>query len=365
MKTALDSERRDRWRHGLRSLVRLNDGPWRWSVGLQVGLATGILLGAFTLAGHQQEGLTAILGAFAVLYFAGLRLVDRLVTLPIVAAGFVLASIIGVATSGDIWLTVAGLTIVAVIACLLSFGFSIGPPGAMMFVLVAGVSGHIAAPVSLGGADANPVRVILLVATGAFGSCLIIVSPLMLPFIRKRSGTPVPPGQLLAFSHFDHTSRIIISRILISTTIASLVSIPLGMPHAYWVIMTAGVLLQTGHTLRIPTIRAIQRIIGTILGVLVFGFLASTHPSGYWLVLVVAVLQGMVEVVIVRNYGLGLLFITPVALTISTTVSQAKPLRISEDRIVDTILGATIAMAVLFGTEWIRTHRRSDVTSPG
>lgn len=349
--------RLDWWRHALRSLVALNDGPWRWSAGVQGTLAAGIPLAAFTLAGHQSQGLVAVLGAFTALYHAPMRLIDRSRALPLVAAGFVLAAAIGAGSSASLWTTVAGLVLVAALASALAFSVALGPPGPMMYVLVAGVSGHIAAPTHLGGAGTDRDDVVTLVAVGATSAYLIVVAPLLVPAVRRNSGSPASFRNLFPYTALDTVSRILVTRVLLAVTIASMVSIPLGVPHAYWVIMTAGVILQMGLTLRMPTVRAIQRVLGTILGVALFGLISMMDPSGIWVVVIVAVFQGAIEVVIARNYGLGLVMITPLALTISTAVGNTGILVVGMDRIIDTIFGAGIAMLTLFLTEWVRTVR--------
>lgn len=356
MKKSLDSHHLHRWRRGLHALVRLNDGPWRWSAGVQAGLAASIPLGLFTISGHQAEGLVAMLGAFTALYFARFQLVDRLRLMPVIAAGFVIATAIGTFSSANIGPTVLSLISVAAISCTLTFRLAIGPPGPMMFVLVAGVSGHITAPARLGGSGADPLRITQLVAIGAFSAYLITVAPLVLPVVRRGQGPPLPLRELLPLARFDHVTRSIITRVLLAVTIASVVSIPLGVPHAYWVIMTAGVVLQTGHTLRIPTIRALQRVIGTVLGVAAFGLIAITEPSGFQVVAIVALFQCAIEVVVARNYGLAMMFITPLALTISTTVGDTGTLVVGIDRTVDTMIGAIIALIVLYASEWLRAR---------
>ena len=73
-------------------------------------------LALFTLAGHQSLGLIAVLGAFTALYCPNLRLSERLTALPPVAAGFVLASGLGVVCAANAWLTIACLIFVAVLA---------------------------------------------------------------------------------------------------------------------------------------------------------------------------------------------------------------------------------------------------------
>lgn len=66
------------WRAFLRSLLELNDGPWRWRVGIEAGVAVAIPLLLFTLAGHQAVGLMASLGTFTVIYFAATERRSRL-----------------------------------------------------------------------------------------------------------------------------------------------------------------------------------------------------------------------------------------------------------------------------------------------
>lgn len=100
--------------------------------------------------------------------------------------------------------------------------------------------------------------------------------------------------------------------------------------------------------------RAAQRLIGTLVGVLAFALLLRLDITGAWLVLVVAGLEFMIELVIAKNYGLGLLFITPLALIISTANVPGDPLGLVRERVTDTSLGALIALLVLFAGEWLR-----------
>ena len=72
-------------------------------MGIQAGLANGIPLLLFTLADRQEDGLVAILGAFTALYFARFSMIDRVRTMPFIAAGFSLAAAIGTFTSGAVW----------------------------------------------------------------------------------------------------------------------------------------------------------------------------------------------------------------------------------------------------------------------
>lgn len=126
-------------------------------------------------------------------------------------------------------------------------------------------------------------------------------------------------------------------------------------------ILAAVAVLQNGHSRHLTTVKAIHRVLGTVLGVFGFGLLALAHPEGICLVLILAVLQFATEVVVVRHYGIALLFITPLALLISTSAQTGQPWEIVGARIADTVLGAVIGMAVFWVGELIAPGgRRSD-----
>ena len=341
------------WRHTLQSLISLNQVPWRWSAGAQAAIATGVPLAVFTLAGHQPLGLIAVLGAFTALYGANLRLVDRRSALPLVAAGFVIASTVGVLGAANAWLTIACLITVAVLASSFALRVGLGPPGPMQFVLVAGISGHLVDPERLGGASVHGPLVPLLVAAGAISSYLLVIAPLALPSVRRREGKPAGLRTVLPLAPFDEETGIIATRVVTAVAIASVVSLPLGVNHAYWVVMVAGAILQASHVRRLTVVRAVQRMLGTFVGVAVFALLVMLQPSDLWLVAVVMLFQFAIEVMVGRNYGLALIFITPLALMISAAVGTDDALILAGERIADTLLGAFIAMVVLWMGEWV------------
>ena len=345
-------------RHALGSLLTLNEGPWRWAIGVQAGIAMGLPIALFTLGGHQSFGFIASLGAFTALYGAKLSRSGRLRILPLALIGLIAASSLGVLASPHEWLTNLTLVTVAALGCVLTLGTPLGPPGPIMFVLVAAVSAQLAAPLNHGGAGFEKMAVPALVALGGLIAYLVIISPLALPSVRRRelaaSDTPdeATPGK----ARFDSTAKAITIRVVIAVAIASFFNRPLGAYRSYWVIVTAVAVLQSSPTRRLTNVRAFQRVIGTILGVGIFAVIAMSQPAAAALVAIVVVLQFAVEVVVARNYGLALLFITPLALTIYMAGRTVDPFVMIRGRISDTLLGASIALAVFWSGEWLR-HR--------
>jgi uncharacterized membrane protein YccC len=149
-------------------------------------------------------------------------------------------------------------------------------------------------------------------------------------------------------------SRTIAVRVVTAIAASSLLSLPLGMHHTYWVVMVAGAVLQASHVSRLSAIRAMHRVLGTVLGVAIFGLIKLADPRGIWLVPILALLQFSIELVVTRHYALALTFITPTALLISAAGSTVDPVALLTERLVDTLLGSAITMAVLWTSEWVR-----------
>lgn len=122
-------------------------------------------------------------------------------------------------------------------------------------------------------------------------------------------------------------------------------------------VIAAVAVLQIGNSRRMTTIRAVQRVLGTMAGVVFFGAIVVISPSGAWLVLTIMLLQLATEIVVTRNYALALVFITPLALMIATTGNADSPLVSVMGRIVGTLLGATIALAVFLGHQLVHGRR--------
>jgi uncharacterized membrane protein YccC len=347
----------------VKSVTTLNDGPWRWEVGVRAGLAMGLPVAIFTFAGNQSLGLMASLGGFTALYCASRNPVERLRILPLVAIGLVIASTLGVLCSANEWLTISCLIVVSALACMLTIGTGLGPPGPIMFVLVAAVSGHLAAPKSLGGA-AVPGKIIpALVAVGAALAYLVVVAPMILPRKRKNIVPATAPVQFFRGIQFDNITASISLRVVAGVIIAALLSRQLGAFRSYWVIIAVVAILQGSHDRRLSFIRAVQRVLGTFLGVLSFELIVMTNPSRIWFILIIMLLQFATEVVVTRNYVLALIFITPLALSNSTIGRLAESNVTVEGRILDTLLGAAIAMAVFWAGEAIRILRTRHIKS--
>ncbi len=336
------------------TITTLNDAPWRWTQGIHAGLAMGLPVAIFTFIGHQSQGLIASLGGFVSLYCADRNTKERIIALPFVGLGLLIASGLGILSAFNEWLTIACLILVTALSVVFTIGIQLGPPGPIMFILISAVSNHLAAPLALGGAAIEGHVILMLIAIGSAIAyfVVIVLSLLIRPGHRDEKAGPLP--SLSMDVYFDKVAASMAIRIIVCVAVASVISKPLDAHRSYWVVLAAVAVLQGGNNnKRTTTLRAVERLLGTLLGVIVFEFIALIEPTGLWVVLIVMLLQFATQVVIARNYTLALIFITPLAL-VTTTIGHLSDSSVSvQGRIIDTISGSVIALSIFWAGEII------------
>lgn len=149
-------------------------------------------------------------------------------------------------------------------------------------------------------------------------------------------------------------------RISIAVMAATLIAAALGNPRPYWVPLTVACVLQ-GVTVLATVHRTAQRAIGTLLGLLLGALILSAHPGPYWAMAIIMALQLIVELLIVRNYGVAVVFITPIPLLLVELALHQPVQYVVTARGVDTLLGCLIG-AIAGLVLW---HRASSVRLQG
>jgi hypothetical protein len=342
-------------RDDVRDLLTFRESPVRWPIAVGAGLAIGVPIAILTLLGQPQLGLIASTGGFTALYLSNRSRRERAALLPLIALGLVAACAIGAAVAGSVVLSLVALFVLTVVGSIVLLGFGAGPPGGLFFMLVAGASIRLVAPPKLDGVGLSGGLVVGMVAVGAAVAYLIVIAPLLVPSVRRRDLDAHRNRQRLRFD-LSGDVRVIIIRLAVASAIAVAVSSPLGVHRTYWVLLTVIAILQNGRRLRLTALRGIHRVVGTIIGLGLFALVLLWGPKGLWLALLLAVLQFVVELVVIRNYGLALIFITPLALTIASQGDPGDVGTVVATRVVDTLLGAAIALIVLLGALLLRRY---------
>ncbi|MGX1488689.1 putative membrane protein YccC [Streptomyces tendae] len=132
-------------------------------------------------------------------------------------------------------------------------------------------------------------------------------------------------------------------RTALGCAFAGYASLALGVGRPYWALVTAASLYQASLTLTWG--RGVQRVVGNLLGVLLFAALVPlAHTGGLALVLCCAALNFGAEALIGRNYWLGSVCVTPMALLITEFAGFQDPGRLIGERVLDTIVGALVGL---------------------
>ncbi len=140
----------------------------------------------------------------------------------------------------------------------------------------------------------------------------------------------------------------------------------MGLDRAYWAIAAAVLMLYQGLDFTRAMQRGLERTLGTFAGLVLAAGLMSAHPQGLALAAIIMVLQFLIELVVVRNYALATVFITPIALVVAEAATPAGDIgELLVDRGVDTAIGCAVGLVVLYATSHrsgVRLRQALDAT---
>jgi uncharacterized membrane protein YccC len=129
------------------------------------------------------------------------------------------------------------------------------------------------------------------------------------------------------------------------TIIAALIAFEFELTRSYWVPLSC-VSVMSGATIVASHHRAIQRGIGTVIGIIIASLILSMEPSWYIIPFFIFILTFITELFIVKNYGLAALFFTPNALLMaeSTSAGDVSFSYFASARIIDVVIGSIIGL---------------------
>lgn len=132
-------------------------------------------------------------------------------------------------------------------------------------------------------------------------------------------------------------------RMVLGTGIAGGLAVAGGLEHSYWASISAAAVLHSVN-LRTTAQRAVQRTLGTVIGLLLALGVLSTDPEPVALACVIVLLEFLLEYFVPRNYGLGVVFLTPLALLMSDLAAPAPAGELVADRVLGSVLGIVVGL---------------------
>lgn len=312
-------------------------------VALRAAVSVAVPLLTLWALDRLDLSIYASFGAFAALYGRHDAFRDRIRMQAGAGGVLLLAMLVGTALSVLAAPPVLGVLVVAVVAAavtLLAYVLHWHPPGPLFTVFATGACATIPATTASFGD-------VLLVggASVLFGLALTALVAVVTRTTAEGAPRTRPP--------VGSTAVEMALSVAVAIVGAGVAGLLLGGTHWYWAAVGA-VAAVSGAQLNARIIRGIQRLVGTLLGVLVAaGVLALDLPPLAVIALVV-LLQGSAELFIGRNYGIAMVFVTPLALLMVHLAAPTPVSALLTDRVLETLVGVAVGTVVAVASAALR-----------
>jgi uncharacterized membrane protein YccC len=331
-------EQEQGWRATLRPLLELKPHAGAHRVAIRVGVSVAVPLAVLEGLGRPEWAVYAAFGAFTSLYGRNRLHLSRL------RMQTTLAVLLSVAVTGGVavgtsdsrgWLSVPVAALLAAVVAVWSDAQDWHPPGPLFVVFAFTACAAIPS-------TPDQVPVALAVAAASAGFAVVVGSagwfrrPLPRPVEARR-----PLGELLRSGRV----RLHLLRYGSAVLVAGLIATASGIGHPYWAMVSA-VVPMAAPTLAGQLLRGAHRVAGTAVGLALSAVLLALEPRGALLIAVIVALQVAAELFVGRNYGLALVFITPLALLLGEIVVQHPSGSLLFQRGVETVIGVVVAVVV-------------------
>jgi len=284
------------------SIFTFRKSERHWHIPILAGISVGVPLFVGYLFDNIPNGILASTSGLLILYIRYTAIVNRMITLMICSFIFILSYFIGAIGAFNFWIAPLVLFLYVFFLNLIIRYFKVKPPGNFFFILIFSLA--ICQKFDL---SSLPERV-GIITLGTISTCTLA----FIYSIFTIKNYSLSDETIL----FEKAKRIDIGEsaiLAITIGISLLVATALKLENPYWVPVSCAAVMQ-GATRRHIWERGINRVIGTFIGAGFAWFLLSLDISGLAICIVIILLQFIVEVLVVRQYAIAVIFIT--ALTI-------------------------------------------------
>lgn len=314
---------------------------------IRVAIAVGAPLLALDAAGRLDLAVYAAFGGLAMLYGHGEPAKKRVESQIVAGIGLVLTIAVATACSAaQAPAAVLGVLLAITVMAAATLGAAMRwvPRGEMFFVLVLLIVANI--PTTWD-------RLALGTGVGAGGAALSVLLAWLIG--SDETGNEATSGGWRrrfadGYAALDRKQHLIL---VVAATLgvlaAWMLARALGVGNPFWAAVTVAALMPALAASDVWR-RTLHLMLGTLGGVGIATFLFSFNPGHLALIAIIIVCQGAAEIAVPRNYGVALLFFSPLAIGMSNLSLGApwQPLLI--DRLSEAALGTAVAfLAIVAG----------------
>ncbi len=313
--------------------------PWHVPLLASICVGTPALIGAAT--NQFSTAILSSLGALAILYMPNTRLMHRMVTLSLCSFGFIVCFSVASICNFNPFVAALALGVLSFSVIAITRYYCLPTPGSFFFIVIISLATYV--PFKLHMLPFN----IGMVALGSLLACL-------LAFLH---GLFVGNSNLpsAAVQSDQHIHAIVLESALLAIFISGsyVVAILLELKNPYWVPISCAAILQ-GATYRMIWHRNIHRIVGTFIGMGLVWCVFSWDPNLWQLAIFITIFQWLIELLVVKNYGAAVIFITPLTVIMAdASSSNLTTESLWQYRLLDISIGSIIGF--LGGTVFHRT----------
>lgn len=321
---------RAEWQH----LTTINPSTRRWQMPFAAALASGLPLMVGAWFGHLEYGLISSIGGLAFLHLPNTPMSHRMVWLMACAFGLAASYALGLMTHFLPLAKVGVLALIAMLVTMVCRFYRLGPPGSLFFIMAAAIGAY-----TPGTVEQIPLRVGLLTMGALLASLIAFFYSLYV--LRLQAPDPVAPLPPPSFDFVVLDAVVIGAFVGLSLAIAQ----ALQLDRPYWVPVSCLAVIQ-GASLRAVWNRQLHRVLGTAIGMLLAWGLLSLPLDAWRVALLVILLAFAIETLVVRHYGLAVIFITPLTILLAeaATLGHTPLAELIASRFIDTLLGCVVGL---------------------
>lgn len=308
--------------------------PWHMPIIAAIAISFPIFVGAYF--GALSSGIKASLGAMVILNlpFAG-SLPYRLIT--VMAWGFAMSLCFALGLIAQ-QIPILRLPVFALMAFgIIIFGryYRQSPPAGLFIMMAGAIALFIPVPLEQ-----------ILTATGLvmLGSGFAMVMALFYSlFLLGTRRALAPPD-------YSYEPDTISESFIVAgfVSLALLIAVTLQMSNPYWAAVSCFIIIQGIH-LRTIWIKQFHRLLGTLIGVGLAGWMLSLGLSMWGVAVSILIMMLCIESLVDRHYGSAVIFITPLTIFIAEygsglPLSPSLYQEVMRARLLDTALGCIVGL---------------------
>ncbi|WP_419868780.1 FUSC family protein [Chryseobacterium sp. CT-SW4] len=324
--------------HRFQYLIEMKKTERKWHFPVLAALCIGSCLLIGWLLGKPHYGSQSSIGALTILYFTSAPIAQRMVHLAVCAFGMVFSFSVSLFFSFNFYFATLSFGLVSFLAHFITSYFKIPPPGNFFFIMAAAMASNFHFDLEM-----IPTRV-GLVAMGATLSCTLAF---LYSILVARTAVASLPRRHFKKRRYTKIVESLIIGFFMMLTLA--VGHILQFQNTYWISIAAVAVIQ-GRNFEHVRQRNVHRILGTFIGLGLTWLFLLFLPEKIEMIIMITLLQFVIEMLIVRNYGFAVIFITPLTILLAEAGADIhhNVTELMEARLLDTVIGSLIGLATGF-----------------